>query len=156
MGVPMTVKIDGLACQLTHEPSGAQLRTVPPKDNGGDGTSFSPTDLVGAALASCALSTMALIAPKEGLAFGAASARVEKEMVGPPRRIGALSVAITMPRDRRGHGFAIADWLAGQGSRSSRWRPMRRFVGDNWRRMEMRTTARASPATAMRSASKRS
>lgn len=99
MGVPMTVKIDGLACQLTHEPSGAQLRTVPPKDNGGDGTSFSPTDLVGAALASCALSTMALIAPKEGLAFGAASARVEKEMVGPPRRIGALSVAITMPRD---------------------------------------------------------
>lgn len=97
MGVPMTVRITGLDCQLTHEPSGAVIRTVPPKDNGGDGTSFSPTDLMGAALASCALSTMALLAPREGLTFGAASARVEKEMVGPPRRIGSLVVVITMP-----------------------------------------------------------
>lgn len=97
MGVPMTVRIDGLECQLTHEPSGAQLRAVPPKDNGGDGSSFSPTDLVGAALASCALATMALTAAKEGLTFGKATARVEKDMVGPPRRIGALTVVITMP-----------------------------------------------------------
>lgn len=97
MGVPMTVRIAGLGCALTHEPSGAVIRTVPPKDNGGDGSSFSPTDLVGAALAACALSTMALIAPKEGLTFGEATARVEKEMVGPPRRIGSLSIVITMP-----------------------------------------------------------
>jgi uncharacterized OsmC-like protein len=97
MGVPMTVRITGLDCQLTHEPSGAVIRTVPPKDNGGDGSSFSPTDLVGAALASCALSTMALLAPKEGLTFGEASARVVKEMVGPPRRIGSLALQITMP-----------------------------------------------------------
>ncbi len=97
MGVPMTVRIAGLECKLTHEPSGAVIRTIPPKDNGGDGSSFSPTDLVGAALASCALSTMALIAPKEGLTFGEATARVEKEMVGPPRRIGSLAIVITMP-----------------------------------------------------------
>lgn len=97
MGVPMTVKISGLACTLTHEPSGAVIRTIPPKDNGGDGSSFSPTDLVGAALASCALSTMAIIGAKEGLTFGEATARVEKEMVGPPRRIGSLAVVITMP-----------------------------------------------------------
>lgn len=97
MGVPMQVKIDGLNCTLTHEPSGSQIRTTPPKDNGGDGSTFSPTDLMGAALASCALSTMALTAPKEGLTFGAASARVVKEMVGPPRRIGSLALVITMP-----------------------------------------------------------
>ncbi len=99
MGVPMTVRLTGLECQLTHEPSGAVIRTVPPKDNGGDGSSFSPTDLVGASLASCALSTLALVAAKEGLTFGAASARVEKEMVGPPRRIGSLSLVITMPNE---------------------------------------------------------
>lgn len=98
MGVSMTVQLDGLECRLTHEPSGAQLRAVPPKDNGGDGSTFSPTDLVGAALASCALATMALLAPKEGLQFGQASARVVKEMVGPPRRIGSLALEITMPR----------------------------------------------------------
>jgi putative redox protein len=97
MGVPMTVKIAGLECKLTHEPSGSVIRTIPPKDNGGDGSSFSPTDLMGAALASCALSTMAIIAAKEGLTFGEASARVEKEMIGPPRRIGSLAVVITMP-----------------------------------------------------------
>lgn len=99
MGVPMTVRIRGLDCELTHEPSGAVLRAVPPKDNGGDGSSFSPTDLVGAALASCALATLALNAPKEGLHFGEASARVVKEMVGPPRRIGSLAVVLTMPKD---------------------------------------------------------
>lgn len=101
MGVPMTVHIAGLECQLTHEPSGVVIRTVPPKDNGGDGSSFSPTDLVGAALASCALSTLAILASKEGLTFGNASARVEKEMVGPPRRIGSLALVITMPKDTK-------------------------------------------------------
>lgn len=98
MGVCMTAQLKGLECQLTHGPSGTVLRAVPPVDNGGDGSSFSPTDLVGAALASCALATMALVAPREGLTFGDASARVVKEMVGPPRRIGLLTVEITMPR----------------------------------------------------------
>lgn len=97
MAVPMTVQIDGLECRLVHGPSGAVIRTTPPKDNGGDGSAFSPTDLVGAALASCALTTLALVSAQEGLFFGPASARVEKDMVGPPRRIGSLSLVITMP-----------------------------------------------------------
>jgi uncharacterized OsmC-like protein len=97
MGVPMQVKIEGLTCQLTHEPSGAVIRTVPPRDNGGDGSSFSPTDLVGAALAACALSTMALVAAREKLSFLGGSARVVKEMVGPPRKIGSLAMVITLP-----------------------------------------------------------
>lgn len=97
MGVPMTVRIEGLTCQLTHEPSGSVIRTVPPKDNGGDGSTFSPTDLLGASLASCALSTMALVAVKEGLTFLGGTARVEKEMVGPPRRVGSLPIVITLP-----------------------------------------------------------
>jgi uncharacterized OsmC-like protein len=97
MGVPMNVKIDGLVCQLTHEPSNSQIRTTPPKDNGGDGSTFSPTDLVGAALASCALTTMALVAGREGLTFLGGSARVEKEMTPPPRRIASLALVITMP-----------------------------------------------------------
>ncbi len=112
MGVPMTVRITGLECQLTHEPSGAVIRTIPPKDNGGDGSSFSPTDLVGAALASCALSTMAILAPKEGLTFGEATARVEKEMIGPPRRIGSLAVVITMPTGTKAEQRARLEEIA--------------------------------------------
>lgn len=100
-GVPMTAAIQGLTCTLSHGPSGSTLRTVPPRDNGGDGTSFSPTDLVGAALAACALSTMALIAAREGLSWGDARASVEKIMTGPPRRIGELTLAFDMPREVR-------------------------------------------------------
>ena len=98
-GVPMTAAIHGLSCQLTHGPSGASISTVPPKDNGGTGMSFSPTDLVGAALASCALSTMALVAQREGLSWGDARAQVEKRMTAAPRRIGELVLVIDMPRE---------------------------------------------------------
>ncbi len=100
-GVPMTARIEGLTCQLTHGPSGSALTTVPPRDNCGTGESFSPTDLVGAALASCALSTMALAAQREGLAWGNARAAVEKRMTPPPRRIGELVLVIDMPREVR-------------------------------------------------------
>jgi uncharacterized OsmC-like protein len=100
-GVPMTAALKGLSCRLAHGPSGTAITTVPPKDNGGDGSSFSPTDLVGAALASCALSTMALVAQREGLSWGDAGARVEKRMTPPPRRIGELVLVIEMPRGVR-------------------------------------------------------
>lgn len=100
-GVPMSVAIQGLTCRLTHGPSGTLITTVPPKDNGGTGESFSPTDLVGAALASCALSTMALVAAREGLAWGDAQATVEKRMTPPPRRIGELVLVIHLPKEVR-------------------------------------------------------
>ncbi len=100
-GVPMTAAIQGLSCELTHGPSGSIIKTVPPRDNGGTGMSFSPTDLVGAALAACALSTMALAAQREGLSWGDARASVEKRMTPPPRRIGELVVVFDMPREVR-------------------------------------------------------
>src|SRR5260370_34621729 len=82
----------------THGPSGSAITTEAPKDKGGTGSSFSPTDMVGAALASCALTTMALVASREGISWGEASAQVEKRMENNPRRrIGELNVEIQMP-----------------------------------------------------------
>jgi putative redox protein len=86
-------------CRLTHGPSGTVVHSEAPKDNGGTGGSFSPTDLVGAALASCAVTTMALAAGRENVPWGEASAQVEKRMTPPPRRIGELVLEITMPRE---------------------------------------------------------
>ena len=100
-GVSMSARIEGLTCELTHGPSGTTLTTVPPLDNGGTAESFSPTDLVGAALASCALSTMALAAKDEGLSWGAARAAVEKRMTPSPRRIAELVLVVEMPREVR-------------------------------------------------------
>ena len=54
-------------CDLTHGPSGTHIQTDAPKDNGGEGAAFSPTDLVGAALGSCMITTMAIGAEKESL-----------------------------------------------------------------------------------------
>lgn len=97
-GVTMTAaSAPGFKVQLTHGPSGSPLTTEAPRDNGGTGGSFSPTDLVGAALASCALTTMALVAAREGIALGETRASVEKRMTPPPRRIGELVLEIHMP-----------------------------------------------------------
>lgn len=97
-GVVMTaVSAPAFKTQLEHGPSGSRMNTEAPKDNGGTGASFSPTDLVGAALASCAVTTMALVASREGIPFGEARATVEKRMTPPPRRIGELVLQIQMP-----------------------------------------------------------
>lgn len=97
-GVEMSARQSGLTSTLTHGPSGTTLRAVPPKDNGGDASSFSPTDLVGAALASCAITTMVLIAKRENIPLGDPSAKVIKSMTtSGPRRIAELTLHIDMP-----------------------------------------------------------
>jgi len=111
-GVPMSAALTNLSCKLEHGPSGGTMTTVPPKDNGGDGSNFSPTDLVAAALASCALTTMALAAKRDGLSWGDARANVEKRMTPPPRRIGELVLVISMPREVRSEHRARLEEVA--------------------------------------------
>ncbi len=102
MGVSISLKINALSCGITHGPSGSVLGTTPPKDNGGDGSSFSPTDLLAASLASCVLTTLALQAGRENLSWGDASARVVKEMTATaPRRVAELVLEVTMPKETK-------------------------------------------------------
>ncbi len=96
--VPITTHYDGeLSCSATHGPSNATLTTDAPKDNEGLGRFFSPTDLVGTALATCILTTMAIVGRRHGLDLKGASAAVEKHMVATPRRIGRLPVVVRIP-----------------------------------------------------------
>lgn len=91
-------------CELTHGPSKSKIETDAPKDNNGRGENFSPTDLVGAALASCILTTMGIMAEKDGLSIKGASARVTKEMQLNPRQIAKLPVTVEMPK-----GLSVTD-----------------------------------------------
>jgi uncharacterized OsmC-like protein len=87
-----------LHCELVHGPSSSKLETDAPLDNAGRGAAFSPTDLLGAALATCAVTTMAIKAPKEGIPFTEASGSVVKTMTAePPRKVARLEVELVMP-----------------------------------------------------------
>lgn len=87
-----------LRCVSVHEPSGAELATDAPKDNQGEGASFSPTDLVATALATCVLTTMGIVAKRHAWELEGATATVVKHMVADPvRRIGRLELTLRMP-----------------------------------------------------------
>jgi putative redox protein len=99
----MAVQITGtytgkLKMELTHTPSGTSLSTAAPKDNQGDGSSFSPTDLLAAAFGSCVVTTMAIVAEREGIPFHDASFVIEKHMRSDPRRVDRLPITVRMPR----------------------------------------------------------
>ncbi len=87
-----------LICKAVHGPSGSELLTEPPVDNGGTGSQFSPTDLVATALGTCVMTTMALVAARHQLDLTGLSVKVTKEMTAQPvRRIAALTTTVTIP-----------------------------------------------------------
>ena len=96
--VSMEITYDGATrCSLAHQ-SNAEIGTCAPSDIGGPGDSFSPTDLMGAALGSCILTTIAMWGERHGLDLTDLRAHVTKEMrTEPPRRIGRLVTVITVP-----------------------------------------------------------
>ena len=97
--VKIQVRYEGdLHTQATHGPSKTQLATDAPVDNQGRGASFSPTDLTATSLGTCMLTTMGIVARKNGWKLDGATATVEKHMVADPdRRIGKLEVELRIP-----------------------------------------------------------
>jgi putative redox protein len=91
-----------LRCAITHE-SGYTFLTDAPADNFGKGEAISPTDMIGGALASCIVTTMAIVARQQyGFELGEARADVEKIMSdGRPRRIVGIEIALkfALPAD---------------------------------------------------------
>lgn len=87
----------GLGTMMIHGPSGASIRTAAPLDNHGDGSTFSPTDLAAAALASCMVTIMGIEARDTGIDLDGLTFSVEKHMAADPRRIARLPITINMP-----------------------------------------------------------
>lgn len=98
MATPISGRYAGdLKVDLLHELSGTRWRTAAPVDNHGDGSSFSPTDMVAAAFGACALTLIAIVGERDGLDLSGLAFRVEKQMTSEPRRIGGLPLVVTMP-----------------------------------------------------------
>lgn len=92
-----------LKCRAVHQESGTVLITDAPKDNQGEGSSFSPTDLVATALGTCIATIMGIVAKRRNLDIKGTRIEVVKEMASTPhRRVGKLLITVTFPRSFEG------------------------------------------------------
>ena len=82
-----------------HLDSGSEISTDAPKDNHGLGETFSPTDMVCTALASCILTIMAIAVEKDNVDIKGTTAVVKKTMGIKPRRISKIDIDLTFPRE---------------------------------------------------------
>lgn len=93
------IKYNGdLRSETIHVPSQSKLITDAPVDNMGKGESFSPTDLLAVALATCMITTMSIKARKEGFDIEGTTAEVKKIMASDPRRVAEVEIRIDFPK----------------------------------------------------------
>ena len=86
-----------LRCEAEHIQSRTTIETDAPTDNRGKGEKFSPTDLLCVSLATCMLTTIAIKSRELGVDVTNSEAKVTKHMLGNPRRVGKIEVAVTLP-----------------------------------------------------------
>lgn len=92
-----TTYLGDLRTNSTHLQSKNQLITDAPTDNMGKGEAFSPTDLLATATGTCILTTMAIVAQRDGIELLNSEAEVTKIMTQtPPRRIARLEINLKM------------------------------------------------------------
>lgn len=85
-----------LRCESRHEGNQCELATDAPKDNNGKGESYSPTDLVAAALSTCMITVIGIWCKKNGVEDPRMSCETEKVMLSNPRRIGSIRTSLVI------------------------------------------------------------
>ncbi len=88
-----------LRTQAVHMGNQQALLTDAPKDNGGIGEAFSPTDLVAVGLASCIMTILGLRAASRNIRILDMKADTEKKMSPNPRRVGRIEVGLIVSLD---------------------------------------------------------
>ncbi len=92
-----TSYLGDLRTESIHLQSGSQLVTDAPTDNMGKGEAFSPTDLLATATGTCMLTTMAIVAQRDGIELAGSSAEVTKIMSQtPPRKVARLEINLQL------------------------------------------------------------
>ena len=96
--VTMSGKYVGqLRTEDMHHKSGLTIITDAPPDNKGRGEAFSPTDLVCAALSSCMMTLMGILAQREEIDLSGMTSEITKIMASNPRRISEIQIVFTLP-----------------------------------------------------------
>ena len=90
---------NGLKTKCLHLQSEKTIETAAPVDNNGDGSSFSPTDLLCTTLASCCITIMAIKSAANGFELGAIETKVSKLMNLSPRRVGKIEIGFSFDRN---------------------------------------------------------
>jgi putative redox protein len=92
-----TIYKGDLRTEATHIQSNTSLITDAPLDNNGKGEAFSPTDLVCAALGSCMLTIMGIVANREQVAMEGTTIEITKIMASSPRKIAEIILNFKVP-----------------------------------------------------------
>lgn len=96
MAIMATVQYQGgLRTEAKHLKSGNLIVTDAPTDNNGRGEAFSPTDLVSAALSSCMMTIMGMVAEREGVELKGLTSEVVKIMASNPRKIAEIQITFS-------------------------------------------------------------
>jgi putative redox protein len=89
--------LGGLRTQDEHLLSGNKIITDAPPDNNGKGEAFSPSDLVCAALSSCMMTMMGILANREGIDLSGLKSEITKIMNPSPRKIAEIQITFSHP-----------------------------------------------------------
>ena len=90
-----------LRTEARHLQSNTAIITDAPLDNNGKGEAFSPTDLVCAALGSCMLTIMGIVAQREQIVLDGTSIEITKIMSASPRKIAEIILNFKVPTDAK-------------------------------------------------------
>lgn len=92
-----TTYLGDLRTQAVHLQSGTEIITDAPTDNQGRGEAFSPTDLVAAALGSCMMTIMGIVARRDEIELTGSEIEITKGMsADQPRRIARVDLTMAM------------------------------------------------------------
>ncbi|MFD2513161.1 OsmC family protein [Pontibacter locisalis] len=86
-----------LRTSAVHVASNNTIITDAPVDNNGKGEAFSPTDLVCAALGSCMMTIMGIVANRSNIDIEGTEIETVKIMASEPRRIAEIVLNFKMP-----------------------------------------------------------
>ena len=96
-----SVYLGSLRTQATHIQSGTTILTDAPADNMGKGEAFSPTDLMATSLGTCIITTMGIVAQRDGIELDGSNIAITKVMsTAAPRRIAKIEVVIDIQTNR--------------------------------------------------------